>query len=650
MAQAPDLGHAHPLGPHVGTASGQLPSPRALGAQVATGDRQAFPVPGSPALETKVVLIDSQLADSGQLIADVAPGSKIFVYNSQTDSANQVLQRVVAWADAAGSQIQDLAILSHGVGGAFELGNQWISATTLPQTVADWQRLSSVLSPGAAIEIFGCDVAAPGSHGQSLLNALAAATRAAVFALTDTTGAGGNWQLEAASAGASPAALALSAVPLNTSLLAAYPAVLGGTTITVTTSADTLDGDSSSIASLLAAVLLGNPVSLRDAITAVDNTASAAPATIDFDIPGSGTHTINISSALPTITSSVIIDGTSQPGYAGTPLIQLQGTSNPYNGLDISANNVTVEGLSIYGFSAGNGIQITSASGTVIQANYVGLTAAGTAAANGTGIVLSGASNNIVGGTAAADRNVISGNAGNGIFISSGNNNLIEGNYIGTNVSGTVAVANADEGIEIACGTGNTIGGSTTGAGNVISGNGQLGVWLYRQRQPRPPAAISSRAISSAPTPRAWRYWGTGTAASNSPTPTQTRSVERRPPRGTSSPATRDDGVTIQSSSNNNLIEGNYIGTAADGVNPAGQYHGGRVDQRFLEQYHRRHDARCRKHHRQYDGRQRRHRRRRQHAGRHRGQFDLWRQRPGHRPEQRWCHAQQSDQPSLGAQ
>ncbi len=77
--------------------------------------------------------------------------------------------------------------------------------------------------------------------------------------------------------------------------------------------------------------------------------------------PAAVTHTINLLSALPTITSSVIIDATSQPGYAGTPLVQLQGTPNPYNGLDITANNVTIEGLAIYGFSAGNGIQITGA-------------------------------------------------------------------------------------------------------------------------------------------------------------------------------------------------------------------------------------------------------------------------------------------------
>ena len=64
--------------------------------------------------------------------------------------------------------------------------------------------------------------------------------------------------------------------------------------------------------------------------------------------------------------------------------------------------------------------------------------------------------NNLVGGTAAGDRNIISGNAGDGIFITGGNNNQIAGNYIGTDVTGTAALANVDEGVEIAGGTGNT--------------------------------------------------------------------------------------------------------------------------------------------------------------------------------------------------
>ena len=258
MAVAPQgatagTGHVHPLGPHSSAANpcsaqvhplGPLsspahrldPSPRAAGQSG---------LPSQPG--TRVVLIDSQLADASQLEEAVAPDSKLFIYDSKHDTAAEVLQSVVHWAETNGKRIDDLAVLSHGVGGAFELGNQWITATSLPQTAAAWQGLGRVLSAGANIELFGCNVAAPGSDGRNLLNSLAAVTHAAVFASTDSTGAGGDWQLEAASAGASPAALGASSVPLNTALLAGYGGVLGTIAIDNTSSAATTSGGASSL-------------------------------------------------------------------------------------------------------------------------------------------------------------------------------------------------------------------------------------------------------------------------------------------------------------------------------------------------------------------------------------------------------------------
>ena len=75
-----------------------------------------------------------------------------------------------------------------------------------------------------------------------------------------------------------------------------------------------------------------------------------------------------------------------------------------------------------------------------------------------------------------AQRNVISGNGGDGVFVI-GSSCLVEGNLIGTNAAGTAAVANTDYGVHVA-GPGATIGGTSAGAGNVISGNGGNGVYL----------------------------------------------------------------------------------------------------------------------------------------------------------------------------
>ena len=113
-----------------------------------------------------------------------------------------------------------------------------------------------------------------------------------------------------------------------------------------------------------------------------------------------------------------------------------------------------------------------------VQGNLIGTNAAGTAAVgNGTGVQVANASNEI-GGTAAGAGNVISGNTGDGVEIinATGTGNVVEGDYIGTDYTGTVALANGGNGVAIDTGaSSNTIGGLTTkpgtGAGNVISGN-----------------------------------------------------------------------------------------------------------------------------------------------------------------------------------
>src|SRR5262249_14536659 len=91
------------------------------------------------------------------------------------------------------------------------------------------------------------------------------------------------------------------------------------------------------------------PGTLRQAI--LDAESSSSRDTITFAIPGAGVQTISLASELPTISESVLIDGWSQPGYAGTPLIELRGTSALSHGLQITGADVQVRGLAIDGFS-----------------------------------------------------------------------------------------------------------------------------------------------------------------------------------------------------------------------------------------------------------------------------------------------------------
>ena len=218
--------------------------------------------------------------------------------------------------------------------------------------------------------------------------------------------------------------------------------------------------------------------SFRQAIIDSNNTPGVQ--TIIFGI-GTGAQTISPLSQLPDIADPVVIDGTTQPGYAGAPLIELTGTSAGANakGLNVTAANTTIRALIINLF-ASDGINLNTNGGNTVAGCYIGTNAAGTAAAanGGHGIAIIGVAGNTIGGTTAADRNVISGNGVTGVLLQAGaNSNAIVGNYIGTDATGTAAIANIN-GIEINGATTNAIGGTTAGAGNLISGNTFNGVFI----------------------------------------------------------------------------------------------------------------------------------------------------------------------------
>jgi hypothetical protein len=214
-----------------------------------------------------------------------------------------------------------------------------------------------------------------------------------------------------------------------------------------------------------------------------DANSTPGPNTIAFQIPGAGVHTIQPTSPLPWITNPVVIDGTTQPDYAGTPLIVLNGSSAGGDGLTITAGNSTVKGLVINGFS-GTGIVLVTNGNNVIAGNYIGTDATGTARqGNGYGVCIWGsASNNTVGGTTAGTRNLISGNSNDGIVIADSGTigNLVQGNSIGTNVNGTAALANGRDGVAFWNNThDNLVGGTIPGSSNLISGNARVGVFLF---------------------------------------------------------------------------------------------------------------------------------------------------------------------------
>ena len=128
------------------------------------------------------------------------------------------------------------------------------------------------------------------------------------------------------------------------------------------------------------------------------------------------------------------------------------------------------------------------ASGNRVQGNFIGTDVSGTIAlGNGTGVFIqasftAGPKKNIIGGPAPGEGNVISGNT-RGVFIEDDDlvgtiGNLIQGNLIGTDVSGTSALGNVTYGVEVRGASDNTIGGNSAGEGNIIANNGLAGVFV----------------------------------------------------------------------------------------------------------------------------------------------------------------------------
>lgn len=236
------------------------------------------------------------------------------------------------------------------------------------------------------------------------------------------------------------------------------------------------------------------PGSLREAI-AQSNASVGIADRIEFNIPGSGVHTIAPQTELPAITDPVVIDGYSQPGASLNTLalgndavlkIEIDGSGvvGGGSGFRVLAGGSTLRGLVINRFppssSFSSGVLLQS-SGNVVEGNYIGTDTTGTVAlANVVGIIISSdGDNNLIGGSTPGSRNLISGHTISGIGMGGTpvpTSNRVEGNYIGTDKTGTARLPNLSWGIDLSEGNGNTIGGTTAGAGNLISGNQSVGI------------------------------------------------------------------------------------------------------------------------------------------------------------------------------
>jgi parallel beta-helix repeat protein len=225
----------------------------------------------------------------------------------------------------------------------------------------------------------------------------------------------------------------------------------------------------------------GNAGSLRWAINQV-NADTDSSSTIDFNIPGSGVHTISPTTDLPAINHPVTIDGFSQPGSSANNqaigdnavrLIAIDGsadTSTSPNGLVLTGGDSSVSGLAIANF-AGHGIWLRTNGGDKITGNAI--------SSNGSACIWVGedsgpavnGDNDTIGGAGLPDRNLLS--TFNSYLVIRGNNNVVQGNYFGVDATGLNRAAHsAIYGVVVADGEGNLIGGTSHGTGNVIGARG----------------------------------------------------------------------------------------------------------------------------------------------------------------------------------
>jgi hypothetical protein len=239
--------------------------------------------------------------------------------------------------------------------------------------------------------------------------------------------------------------------------------------------------------------------SLRQAI--LDANANPGPDIIAFAIPGLGVHTITPATALPQISDGATLDGYTQPGTSvntdpiGTNavlLILIDGSANSNDtGLSVgaSAGGTTIRGLAFINWSRAIDL---SGPGALVTGNFIGVDPLGTLGSTSqVGVHYAGTDlTTMIGGTAPADRNLISGKNGAGIELAT-SGVTIQGNLIGTDPTGMFSL-NGGFGFGIAGqlftpGSGATVGGTAPGAGNVISGM-QTGIvtralattWLIR--------------------------------------------------------------------------------------------------------------------------------------------------------------------------
>ncbi len=431
---------------------------------------------------SNIVFIDPRVDNFNSLISGLKANVEAVILDSTKDGIEQITQ----FLKGRTGSVDSVQILSHGGAGNLQLGSTQLNSETLgkyQQSLQQW--FSPLLNKTPDLLLYGCDVAS-GEMGESFMQKLSQFTGADVAASIDLTGnaaKGGNWILEKAT-GVIEAGQAFTRKVRD-----AYQNILANPPLIVTNTDDSGAG------------------SLRQAI--LDANAAGGEDTINFSIGLGGPQTIRVGSTtglpLPYINDRVTIDGKTQPGFTdtNTPIIVLDGTAVggatpnldglrfvrasvatpvfPVYGGPITSgdsSNSVVQGLVISNFS-GSGIKLghsdvytasLSPTNIIIRENYIGTDITGTVAKPTS---TWGDPNNthalhVYGSTNSQLRNnLVSGNFTSTVVVrGSSSGTIIDGNKVGTDVTGRFALANQRWGLYIISGSGHTV------TNNLVAANG----------------------------------------------------------------------------------------------------------------------------------------------------------------------------------
>ncbi|MGH8488958.1 MAG: DUF4347 domain-containing protein, partial [Gammaproteobacteria bacterium] len=240
---------------------------------------EALAVHEPPAGRREIVFIDTSVEDYQKLIAGIDPSAEAILLDPNRDGVQQIRDALQGQ-----SGVDAIHIISHGDPAELSLGTARLTLASMQDQYTDeLSDISKALADNADILIYGCNFG-QGELGEEAVQELARLSGADVSASSDSTGhtsLGGDWELEFR-AGAIETKVALSE-----QAQAQWDGLLA--TVAVDTTNDVLDGDTSSIANLLANQGTDGNISLREAVIATNNTAGADTITL-----ASGTYTLSI--------------------------------------------------------------------------------------------------------------------------------------------------------------------------------------------------------------------------------------------------------------------------------------------------------------------------------------------------------------------